>query len=130
MSKKYEKKHYFCLLKKKFKKIFKKIFFGFYQLQQTPTWLVHKYSIYLLGFDMKNEIAASTNLIMQQQPPTMSYFCVYVSLILAYHGLDSIFMITLISSKNLGGCNNMRHTVFWLKSIYFTLDSLSKILLY
>ena len=58
MSKKYRKKHYFCLLKK----FFKNFFFSFYQLQQTPTWLVHKYSNHLPGFDMKNEIAASTNL--------------------------------------------------------------------
>ena len=58
MSKKYLKKHYFCM----FKKISKKFFFNFYQLQQTPTWLVHKYSNHLPGFDTKNEITASTNL--------------------------------------------------------------------
>ena len=34
-----------------------------------------------------------------------------VSKIFGYHGLDSIFMITLISSKKLGGSNNMRHPV-------------------
>ena len=52
ISKKYIKKHYFCMLKK----ISKKIFFSFYQLQQTPTWLVHKYSNHLPGFDMKKKL--------------------------------------------------------------------------
>ena len=41
----------------------------------------------------------------------LPHSCSNVSQILGYHGFDSILMTTLISSKKLGECNNMRHPV-------------------
>ena len=46
----------FCMLKK----ISQKFFFIFYQLQQTPTWVVYKNSNHLPGFQIKHEKAATT----------------------------------------------------------------------
>ena len=42
------------------KKISQKFFFIFYQLQQTPTWVVYKNSNHLPGFQIKHEKAATT----------------------------------------------------------------------
>jgi len=36
-----------------------------------------------------------------------------------FFGFNSVFMITLISSKKLGGCNNMRHPVRVIKGMVY-----------
>ena len=98
MSKKYWKKHHFFLLKK----IFKKFFFSFYQLKQTPTWLVHKCSNHLLGFDMKNEIAASTILgsCSSNHLPYHILFCDFLYKMLFSSNTKHFFLITANTCLN------------------------------
>ena len=55
----------------------------------------------------------------------LPHSCSNVSLILWYHELDSIFMIALISSKKLEGCNNMRHPVDFVMDPMDPMDQLT-----